>query len=127
MRVVFKEGGTRTHAAYPGLLFPAPIPFIATKAAATRVKKRPRDAFDVYVTARGQAPEQLKDTWGKLAARDQLFHDANAALCKAVDPQTGDAIEKIMAVLEALATKTPGAFQMPPSSEVEATFDFLLR
>jgi hypothetical protein len=126
MKVVFQEE-TRTHGSYPGLQFPSPETFIATKAAATRVKKRARDAFDVYVTALDQDPKQLGDRWRTLVLRDRLFEDANAELLAALDPHRGDAIEKIIAVLEALRVETPGAFQMPTTSQIETAFEFLVR
>ncbi len=77
MRAVFKYEGYRFHHAYSGIRFPSPETFIVTKAAAAVVKKRKRDAFDIFVTVQDQVAVELKRRWNDLCNCDGLFSDAN--------------------------------------------------
>jgi hypothetical protein len=124
MRAVFHYGQLRRHPEAPGNAFPSVETFIATKAAAVGVKKRSRDAFDVYVTVLDQDPSVLKESWSSLVSRDQLFADANWALAKAVDD--GDAIAKIESVLAALSRGRESSLLADPT-EIRHTFQFLVR
>jgi hypothetical protein len=118
MKAVFRYANYRNHPKIPGVRFPSVETFIATKAEAATVKKRPRDAFDVFVSVADQEPSALKERWQKLM-RDGLFRDANDNLWKAVNE--GDAIKKIGSVLDELSTE-----QRPSREEIRQTFEFLL-
>jgi hypothetical protein len=50
MEAVFKYDGFRQHEKLPGVRFPSVETFIASKAVAAGVKKRRRDAFDIYIS-----------------------------------------------------------------------------
>ena len=116
MKVVFKYEGYRF---YPGLervRFPSPETFIVTKAAAAKVKKRQRDAFDVFVTAVDERGAGLAERWRR-HQNDGVFVDANNALRDAI--HDGDGVEKIQAVCS-----TTG-HRLPDRGEVLEAFDFL--
>ncbi len=98
--------------------FPSPETFIASKAAATLVAKRSRDAFDVFVTLHDQDPATLETSWAQLVASDGLFRDANDALSRALDE--GDAIAKIQAVIGSLAHAS-----IPSEAAIRSRFSFL--
>jgi hypothetical protein len=104
MEAVFKYTPFRSHPSLPGLKFPSVETFLASKAAATLVKKRPRDAFDAFITASDQNPADLRESWHKLQS-DGLFRDANDNFLKAL--REGDAIEKIQAQLSSLGSPVP--------------------
>lgn len=123
MKAVFKYGNYRSHRAFPGVQFPSPETFVVTKAAAAIVKKRKRDAFDIFVTVQDQASTLFKKNWHALSAGDGLFSDANDALRKAVE--TGDAIEKVQAVLIDMQTAKQLSVAMPSTEEIRSVFAFL--
>jgi hypothetical protein len=118
MEAVFRYGGYRTHPKTDGLRFPSAETFIATKAAAALVKKRRRDAFDVFVTVADQDPASFQHSWGQLL-RDGLFLDANDALWKAV--HEGDALKKIRSILDELLPAP-----RPSEKQILEIFDFLV-
>lgn len=117
MKAVFKYERYRNHSDFKDVRFPSVETFIATKAVATTVRKRLRDAFDIFVSVADQEPADFKRRWHDLMS-DGLFHDANDALWKAVNG--GDALEKIQAVLDKLS---PPA--RPSEGQIRSTFDFL--
>jgi hypothetical protein len=117
MQAVFKYTPFRSHESLPGLKFPSPETFIASKAAATLVKKRTRDAFDAFITASDQDADVFAETWRELQS-DGLFHDANDNLIQAL--HEGDAIQKIQSQLESLGA------QVPERDEILGTFSFLV-
>jgi len=119
MKAVFKYEGYRTHQKVKDVRFPSAETFIASKAMAATVKKRRRDAFDVFVTAADQAPSSFQASWRDLMF-DGLFRDANDALWKAV--HDGDALTKIRSVLDDLSPPSP-----PSEQQIVSTFDFLLK
>jgi hypothetical protein len=119
MKAVFEYEEYRTHPKIPGARFPSAETFIVTKALATKVKKRLRDAFDIFVTVADQEPSSLKVRWSQLM-RDGLFRDANETLWSSV--HNGDALEKIAAVLDDLAPRL-----RPSQDEISAMFDFLAK
>lgn len=84
MKAVFDYGGYRHHPKYPGVRFPSPETFVVTKAAATIVKKRTRDAFDVFVTVQDQDKAAFAARWKDLCDRDGLFYDGTESLRRAV-------------------------------------------
>jgi hypothetical protein len=118
MRAVFKFEGYRYHPGAVGARFPSVETFIVTKAMATTVRKRIRDAFDIFVTVADQEPAILKLRWSELMA-DGLFRDANKALWDSV--HTGDALEKIWAILDNLSPPL-----RPTEDQVRSMFDFLV-
>lgn len=118
MEAVFKYAGYRTHPKASGLRFPSVETFIATKAMAATVKKRRRDAFDVFVTVADQEPSSLQFRWSELL-RDGLFRDANDTLWNAV--HHGDALKKIGSVLDDLSPPS-----RPSEEQIMSMFDFLL-
>jgi len=122
MRAVFKHGNFRTHPDYPNVRFPSPETFIVTKAAAAVVKKRERDAFDIFVTVQDQ-PLVFNEEWRRLRDEDELFAVANAALRKAVEE--GDALEKIERVLREMQASSHRAFSMPTEGDLRKAFAFL--
>ena len=124
MKAVFVYGQYRTHLVYPGVRFPSPETFIVTKAAAAVVKKRKRDAFDIFVTVKDQDPGALKQTWQHLCNRDGLFSNANEALYGAL--HDGDAIEKIIAVLQDLRAAAQFMRAIPNEEEILSAFAFLI-
>ena len=120
MEAILKYGQFRfaPDTALPDVRFPSPQTFIASKAAATRVAKRTRDAFDVFITIADQDSSSFDQHWDTLVKTDGLFQDANDDLWEAV--HHGDAVEKILAVLTQLCVSplpTPGA--------IETKFQFL--
>jgi hypothetical protein len=119
MKAVFKYAGYRAHPSLPGVRFPLVETFIVTKAIATTVKKRFRDAFDIFVTVADQNPSDLKLRWSQLMA-DGLFRDANEVLWTSV--HTGDALAKIEAVLDGLSP-----LSRPAEDQVRPIFDFLVK
>lgn len=123
MQAVFRYGEYRSVDFLPGVCFPSPETFIATKAAAANVKKRKRDAFDVFVTAADQ-PEDFKQRWRQLVESDGLFLDADEQLSKAL--KHGEAMEKIIKILR--EQKERGEFQdtVPTEEEVYGIFGFLV-
>jgi hypothetical protein len=117
MKAVFQYEGYRTHPKLNGVRFPSAETFIVTKAMATTVKKRLRDAFDIFVTVADQELSSFKLEWrGRLT--DGLFRDANNALWAAV--HYGDALEKIGRVLDDLSPSS-----RPSEAEIRSMFDFL--
>lgn len=122
MRAVFKYGDYRYHDDFKNVRFPSPYTFIATKAAAARVKKRTRDAYDIFITAADQDPVELKKIWFGLCQRDGLFVDANQAILDALN--SGDAIYKIKKHLSEMQHKN-GLSIMQDDSEIEMAFNFL--
>lgn len=125
MKAVFAYGNYRSHPDFPSAKFPSPETFIATKAAAAMVKKRKRDAFDIFVTVQDQKPEALKESWEALCRRDGLFSDANDALIEAVSE--GNAVEKIQDVLNDMQKAALLAVSMPNGAEIYNAFNFLVR
>lgn len=123
MKAVFKYNEYRYNIAYPDVPFPSPETFIATKAAAANVKKRQRDAFDVFVTAIDQS-EGFAKKWKELCESDGLFHDANDELAKAINE--GEALEKITHVLEGLHTEGKFNSKIPNEGEIKKAFSFLI-
>jgi hypothetical protein len=119
MKAVFKYAGYRTHPTLPGVRFPSVETFIVTKAIATTVKKRFRDAFDIFVTVADQDPSDLKLRWSQLMA-DGLFQDANQVLWTAI--HSGDALAKIEVVLHELSPRS-----RPSEDQVRLIFDFLVK
>jgi hypothetical protein len=81
MKAVFLYGTLRTHQDFPGVRFPAPETFIATKAVAAAVKKRRRDAFDIFLTVEDQDAGVFSAEWARLVRLDGLFEDANGRSC----------------------------------------------
>lgn len=120
MRVVFKYDRYRHSDELPDVDFASEETFIASKALATLVKKRQRDAFDVYVTVSG-IPNlaEFRGRWESLVENDGFFRDANDSLWKAV--HLGDASEKVEAILNSLPITT-----MPQPGEIAAAFDSFL-
>lgn len=123
MQAVFRYENYRSHVDFPGVRFPSPETFVVTKAAAAIVKKRRRDAFDVFVTLKDQDADKFGASWRELSDRDGLFSDATEALRKAVDD--GDAIEKIQVVLHDMQTAKLLSDPMPSEDEIRNTFAFL--
>ncbi|KYF87190.1 hypothetical protein BE17_40235 [Sorangium cellulosum] len=120
MEVVFKYDSYRT-VTDPDLAnvrFPSAETFIATKAAAALVKKRRRDAFDVYVTVADQEPKLFAQSWSNLVRADGLFRDANDALWQAVWQL--DSLPKIRSVLAEL--RAPA---LPSEKTIQEAFGFL--
>lgn len=118
MEAIFKYDHYRTHPLVDGVLFPSAETFIASKALATLVKKRNRDAFDVFVTAADQDLSSFRPRWRELMF-DGLFQDANRSLWEAVS--RGDALEKIVAILDDLETPS-----RPSEEQIRSAFDFLV-
>ena len=118
MEAIFKYARHRTHPLVDGVLFPSAETFIASKALATLVKKRNRDAFDVFVTAADQELSSFKARWRELMF-DGLFRDANHSLWQAI--HGGDALEKIAAILDDLQTPL-----RPSEEQILSAFDFLV-
>jgi hypothetical protein len=73
---------------YAAGIFVSVETFISTKAEAATAKKRPRDAFDVFVSVADQEPSAFKERWQKLMG-DGLFRDANDNPWKATNGQGG--------------------------------------
>jgi hypothetical protein len=118
MQAVFKYGGYRTHPRTGCIRFPSVETFIATKAIAASVKKRRRDAFDVFVTVADQEHASFQSRWRDLVRAEPLFEKANAELWKAV--HDGDAVEKIFSVLKDLSPQP-----LPSKDQIFSAFDFL--
>lgn len=116
MEAVFKYTPFRFHERLPNVRFPSVETFLASKAAGTLVKKRPRDAFDAFITASDQEPSALAESWGKLLG-DGLFREANDNFIKAL--YEGDAVEKIKAQLSSLGSA------IPTDDKILETFSFL--
>jgi uncharacterized protein YaaQ len=91
---------------------------------AAAVKKRNRDAFDIFVTVSDQPADAFSSRWRELVQRDGLFQDANAALLQAVE---GDAVPKILSVLETCRECRSAAHSVPPATEIREVFSFLAR
>ena len=124
MKAVFVYESYRSHMDYPDVRFPSPETFVVTKvAAAAVVKKRKRDAFDIFVTIQDQAISSFKKSWRDLCNRDGLFSDANEALRDAVE--NGDAVEKIQAVLFDMQATSLLSVAMPSKEEICDAFSFL--
>jgi hypothetical protein len=119
MKAVFQYEGYRTHRTLPRVRFPSVETFIVTKAIATTVRKRFRDAFDIFVTVADQEPSDLKLRWSQLQA-DGLFRDANEALWTSV--HAGDALAKIKAVLDELSPLSRRS-----EDQIRPIFDFLVK
>ncbi len=124
MRAVFEYGEYRYHPEFSGLKFPSTLTFIATKAAAAMVKKRRRDAFDVFIAIMDENLSVFTPRWRELVTRDGLFRDANDALYGAV--HEGDAIEKILSILDELNDESATKFAIPTEEDVHAAFGFLV-
>jgi len=124
MQAVFRYENYRTLPNYPGLRFPSPETFVVTKAAAARVAKRGRDAFDVFVTVQDQDKIKFSELWQKLVEQDGLFEDANQALLKALSD--GDAIKKIRHVLQSLPPCSSNGATLPNEDEIHDAFSFLV-
>lgn len=123
MRAVFKYERYRMHPDFPRVRFPSAETFIVTKAAAAKVKKRKRDAFDIFITVQDQNPEFLKKSWRDLCGSDGLFSDADEALREAVTQ--GNAVEKIQAVLNDMQSAGLLTVKMPSEGEIIDAFKFL--
>jgi hypothetical protein len=121
MQAVFSYGNFRTLNDCPGIRFPSPETFVVTKAAAARVKKRPRDAFDIFVTVADQSETEFSSRWATLVAKDGIFQAANEELRLAIDE--GDAISKILAVFEENKTSLG---PVPSEAKIRTTFGFLV-
>jgi hypothetical protein len=123
MKVVFRYEGYRSYKDFPKVRFPSPETFVVTKAAAAEVRKRKRDAFDIFVTVQDQDSNTFRENWRALAARDGLFSDASEALRKSV--QYGDAVEKIKSVLDDMQNEKLLTVAMPNEEEIRCAFSFL--
>jgi hypothetical protein len=123
MRTVFEYKGFRTTPEFHGVRFPSPETYVVTKAAATEVKKRGRDAFDIFLTVSDQPFQEFSSKWRELVRRVGLFLDANASLRRALQ---GDAIKKILEVFERSRDRDSAAHLIPSVAEIEETFAFLL-
>jgi hypothetical protein len=119
MEAVFKYDSFRFHNTLPNVRFPSVETFLASKAAGTLVKKRPRDAFDAFISVSDQDPLEFAMRWMDFQS-DGLFVDANMAFVKALDE--GDAIPKIRAQLDELGSKTS-----PSDADILRAFSFLVR
>ena len=118
MEAVFKFANYREHPDLPGVRFPSVEAFIATKAMAATVRKRVRDAFDVFIAVADKDPSEFRLHWQALV-HDRLFLTANNVLWHAVNG--GDAIEKITSILDSLSPK-----DRPSEKEIRRKFEFLL-
>lgn len=123
MSAVFFDGNYRSHLDFPNIRFPSPETFIVTKAAATLVMKRQRDAFDVFVTAYDQDLEAFRKLWLERCGSDNLFSDANDALKKALEE--GRAVQKIQGVINQLRDSGHTTVAVPSEAEIRGTFRFL--
>jgi hypothetical protein len=117
MEAVFKYGCFREHEKLSGVRFPSVETFIASKAVAAGVKKRRRDAFDIYISVIDQDEASFAGRWHNLLG-DGLFRDANDALWEAI--YEGDAIQKIESILNELSTAS-----VPTKEEIRSVFGFL--
>lgn len=124
MTAVFKYKNYRIHKDYLNVRFPSPETFVVTKAAAAGVKKRNRDAFDIFVTVQDQINNTFKKNWSELCKKDGLFSDANDELIKIVS--NGNAIEKIQTVLIEMQKEKRLSVTMPNENEIRAAFNFLM-
>ena len=88
MKAVFKYNRFRTHTNLKDIRFPSVETFIASKAEPALVKKRTRDAFDIFVSAADQ-PSEFHTQWEALVYRDGLFRDANDSLWEAIHKKDG--------------------------------------
>jgi hypothetical protein len=118
MKAVFKYEQYRTHPKLNGIRFPSVETFIATKAVATTVRKRLRDAFDIFVSVADQEPTNFKRGWEHLMF-DGLFRDANKTLWEVV--HNGDALKKIGLVVDGLSPRA-----RPSEEQIPLALDFLL-
>ncbi len=123
MKAVFAYEDYRFHPMFAGVRFPSVETFVVTKAAAAVVKKRKRDAFDIFVTIQDQSADVLKKNWSQLCARDGLFWNANEALYEAV--HDGDAVEKISTVLMEMQAAGLLRVDLPDRDEITTAFSFL--
>lgn len=123
MRAVFRYEEYRAHRDFPSVRFPSPATFVVTKAAAAVVKKRKRDAFDIFVTVQDQDPIAFKERWQHLSRSDGLFSDATEALQEAV--HEGDAVEKIQSVLVDMHAGSLLLVAMPSEEQIRDAFAFL--
>jgi hypothetical protein len=117
MEAVFKYDCFRQHEKLPGVRFPSVETFIASKAVAAGVKKRRRDAFDIYISVLDQDRASFACRWHNLL-RDGLFRDANDALWEAV--YAGDTVQKIESILDELSPPS-----RPAEDEIRSVFGFL--
>lgn len=117
MEAVFKYDCFRQHEKLPGVRFPSVETFIASKAVAAGVKKRRRDAFDIYISVMDQDWASFADRWLNLLG-DGLFRDANDALWEAV--HEGDAVQKVESILDELSART-----RPAEDDIRSVFGFL--
>jgi hypothetical protein len=123
MKAIFNFQEYRAHKSYPKVNFPSPATFIVTKAAAIGVKKRKRDAFDVFVTAQDQGAD-FKVKWAALCEQDGLFSNANDALLKAI--RNGDAVQKISNIFSEMQAAKIFMNRVPNSEEITSGFSFLV-
>jgi hypothetical protein len=113
----FKYDCFRQHKKLPGVRFPSVESLIASKVVAAGVKKRRRDAFDIYISVIDQDSASFADRWHKLL-RDGLFRDANDVLWGAV--HEGDAVQKIESILDELSPAS-----RPTEDKIRSVFGFL--
>jgi hypothetical protein len=125
MRAVFDYGNFRTRPELPGVRFPSPETYVVTKAAAAAIKKRNRDAFDIFATVSDQPSEEFSSRWKELVRRDGLFQDANELLLQTV--HEGDAIDKIFEVLRRNRDYRDDVHSAPSIADVKKTFAFLIK
>jgi hypothetical protein len=123
MKAVFKYKNYRYHPSVPGIAFPSPESFVVTKAPAVAVKKRKRDAFDIFLTIRDQPNPGFRAKWQYLSSKDGLFSDATDALRIAVNE--GDALEKIEGVFSEMQEANQLRLRVPDRQEIRDAFSFL--
>lgn len=106
MKLVLRYGDFRKLSPqdWPGLsmvLFPSIETFIATKAAAALVKKRRRDAFDIFVSLDSAGAKEIGERWKGLETKDGMFREAADSILDAV--RCKNALAKVRAFLPAQA------------------------
>lgn len=115
MRLVLEEARFRTlsETEWPGLSevrFPTVDTFIATKAAAALVKKRRRDAFDIFVSLTNEGPAVVGKRWRELQEAQGMYREAADLILEAV--KSGNALEKVKQFLrEEHHGKVEGVFR----------------
>jgi hypothetical protein len=120
MKVVFQYEKFRYHSDFAEVRFPSEETFIATKAVATIVNKRERDAFDIFVTLKGSGNYgELQGNWRRLVEFDGFFQDANECLWKSINE--GDGVRKIKTIIESL-----NAIGKTTDSDILETFNSFL-
>ena len=91
------HGNFRFHNSLPQVRFPSVDAFIATKAAASLVKKRQRDAFDIFVSLLDAGAREVGERWKLLQEQDELFRRSAQLIAQAF--HRGDAVSKVVALV----------------------------